>query len=67
MKLMSIYKEKKRQWKFKYNTRMFIIKAWVMTHFIGVEDLEDYCIDHDILYDYYNEPPEENERYYRDN
>jgi len=63
MKLMSIYKEKKRHYKFVYNTRMFGVKAWIMTHFIGVSDIEDYCIDHDILYDYYNEPPEFDDRW----
>ena len=59
MTLISMYKEKKRQWKFRYNTKLFIIKTWILTHFIGVEDLEEYCIYHNILHDYYNEPPED--------
>lgn len=49
---------KLRQLKFKYNTKVFAIKSWIITNIIGLEDLEDYCIDHDILHDYYNEEPE---------
>ena len=58
MTLKSAYKEKKRQWKFKYNTQIYKIKVWVIEHFIGHDDLQEYCIDHEILRDYYNEPPE---------
>jgi len=63
MKLMSIYKEKRRRLRFKYNTKMFSIKSWVIENFIGMSDLEDYCIDNDILSDYYNEPPEPDDRW----
>jgi len=64
---LSLYKEKKRQWKYKWNTRMFSIKSWILFHIIGDDVISDYAIDCELLYDYYNEPPEDDERFYRDN
>lgn len=63
MKLMSIYKEKKRRLKYRYNTRMFSIKSWVLLYIIGNDVVSDYAIDNDLLYDYYNEPPEPDDRW----
>lgn len=60
---MSMYKEKKRRLKFKYNTRMFSIKSWILFHIIGDDVISDYAIDCELLYDYYNEPPEYDDRW----
>lgn len=60
---LSWYKEKRRQWRYKYNTKMFIIKSWILFNIIGDEAVTDYAIDCELLYDYYNEPPEPDDRW----
>jgi len=51
-------KVKKQAYGFKYNTQLYKVKEWIMLHFIGLDDVEEFCIDRELLHDYYLSEPE---------
>lgn len=40
---------------------IYNIQYWILNNVIKEDIIQDYCIDFELLEDYYNEPPE----YYR--
>lgn len=58
MSLISAYKQQKRQFEYKANTQIYKIKVWILDNIIGKDDIEEYCIDRELLADYYNEEPD---------
>lgn len=56
LKLRLIWKHNKL--KTNYHTKIYKIKCWILKNIIGNDDIEEYCIDLDLLHDYYNEEPD---------
>ena len=65
IKLNNLYKTKKYKYSLKYNTLIYKLKISLLKKFISDDDLIEYCIDTDLMTDYYNEAPEY-EDYYHD-
>ena len=63
-RLKSYYKRKKYSYSIKINTRIYYIKCWILEHIIKDDVVEEYSIDKELLYDYYNEAHEDD--YYHD-
>ena len=63
-RLLSYYKRKKYSYGIKVNTRVYYIKCWILEHIIKDDVIEEYSIDKELLYDYYNEQHEDD--YYHD-
>jgi len=56
IKLQFIWKRNKLQtW---INTKIFDLKTWILINIIKDDCIEEYCIDVELLVDYYNEEPE---------
>ena len=63
LKLQLIWKRNKL--KTKYHTKIYDLKCWILKNIIGNDDIIEYCIDLDLLHDYYNEEPEHDD-YWQD-
>ena len=42
----------------KYYNHTYNIKTWILRNIIKNDVIEEYCIDLDLLHDYYNEEPD---------
>ena len=65
IKIGTLYRNKKYKYSLKYNTLIYKLKISLLKKFISDDDLIEYCIDTDLMTDYYNEAPEY-EDYYHD-
>ncbi len=66
-RLGTLYKNKKYRYMLQVNKHIYNLKCLILTHIIKDDDLIEYCIDKDLLRDYYYEEPDyEDYRHDRD-